>query len=123
MGLVPWTLSESEHADELASICGGLADPKRVRLLAALRGDEHSVGELAKIVDATQPAVSHHLGVLRSKGLVSVRRSGTKAYYRPVSPRIAEALDTLYGVLVGIDEPPASPQPRSGPPAPPPPRR
>ncbi|MFQ5968231.1 MAG: ArsR/SmtB family transcription factor [Acidimicrobiia bacterium] len=116
-----WTLAGSAHAEELAAICGGLADPKRVRLLAALREGEHSVGDLAELIGATQPSVSHHLGVLRSKRMVTVRRSGTRAYYEVPDPRITNALDSLYGLLTGEEAPPA-PRPRAGPPAPPPPR-
>ena len=116
-----WTLAASEDAEELAAICRGLGDPKRVKLLAALREGEHSVGELADLVGATQPSVSHHLGVLRSRGLVTVERSGTRSFYHAADPRITSALDTLYAMMTGEDGPTAL-GPRSRPPAPPPPR-
>jgi len=85
----------------LADLCKGLADPKRLRLLAALREGERSVGELAELLGLTQPSVSHHLGVLRSKGIVAVRRSGTKTFYRPSDIRIIEALDRICGWMIG----------------------
>ncbi len=116
-----WSLTRAAQSEELAAVCDGLADPKRVLLLAALRDGERSVGELAELIGAAQPSVSHHLGVLRSKGLVTVRRAGTRAFYRPSDARVIDALDILHSLATGE----AARKPgavRSGPPAPPPPR-
>jgi SAM-dependent methyltransferase len=59
-----------------------LADEKRLELLAALQGDELSVGELAEVVQAAQPGVSRHLQALGKAGLVVARRQGTATFYR-----------------------------------------
>lgn len=59
-----------------------LGDATRVELLAALQGDELSVGELAEVVEAAQPGVSRHLQALSKAGLVVARRQGTTTYYR-----------------------------------------
>lgn len=55
-----------------------LADGNRRTILAAVRQRPLAVGELAQRVDITQQAVSHHLRVLRTAGLVSERREGTR---------------------------------------------
>ncbi|HVB09261.1 MAG TPA: metalloregulator ArsR/SmtB family transcription factor [Bacillota bacterium] len=60
-----------------------VAEPNRRVLLDALAGGERTAGELAAALpDLTQPAVSHHLRVLREAGLVAVRADGQRRVYR-----------------------------------------
>lgn len=54
-----------------------LADPTRRRILGLLRGGRRTVGELAGHFRTSRPAISKHLRVLRSAGLVVARRDGT----------------------------------------------
>lgn len=58
-----------------------LADPTRRHILASLRRDPRSVGELAVGLPLTQPGVSQHLRVLRDAGLVTVEARGTRRLY------------------------------------------
>ncbi len=39
------------------------------------------VGAITEKTNLSRPAVSHHLGILKSAGLIKVRREGTKNYY------------------------------------------
>jgi ArsR family transcriptional regulator len=82
-----------------ARICQVLADPKRLRLIDALRDGERSVGELAEALGITYPNVSQHLNVMREAGLVIARRAGTSAHYRLAYPQIAQACDIVRDVL------------------------
>ena len=82
-----------------ARICQVLADPKRLRLIDALRDAERSVGELAESLGATYPNVSQHLNVMRDAGLVVSRRDGTTIYYRLAYPQITQACDIVRDVL------------------------
>lgn len=59
-----------------------LGEPNRRRLLELLRGGEMTVTELAAHFTVTRPAISQHLGVLASAGLVEVRRDGRFRRYR-----------------------------------------
>jgi DNA-binding transcriptional ArsR family regulator len=68
-------------ADE-ARVLAALADPTRRRVLEGLRAGPRSVGEIARDLPVTQPAVSQHLRVLREAGLVTERRQGTRRLYR-----------------------------------------
>jgi DNA-binding transcriptional ArsR family regulator len=61
-----------------------LADPNRRSLYERLRGRELPVGELARALRITQPAVSQHLRVLRRARLVMERREGTRHYFRAI---------------------------------------
>ena len=78
-----------------ASVCKGLADPKRLLIINALRDGEMSVGELCSTLDLKQANVSQHLAILRDKGLVESRRDGQRVYYSLTSPKITEAMDLL----------------------------
>ena len=69
-----------DHA--LPDLFKSLADPTRLRLLAVLRGEELSVGELAEVLAMAQSGISRHLSVLRTAGLVDDRRDGTSSLYR-----------------------------------------
>jgi DNA-binding transcriptional ArsR family regulator len=54
-----------------------IADPTRREILSLLRGGRHSVGEIARNFRTSRPAISKHLRLLRSAGLVVARRKGT----------------------------------------------
>ena len=54
-----------------------LADPTRRRILGLLRARQHTVGEIARNFSLSRPAISKHLRLLRSAGLVVSRRQGT----------------------------------------------
>ena len=65
------------EAQPLADLLQALADPTRLRILALLRRMELSVGELAIILDQSQPRVSRHVRILADAGIVERRREGS----------------------------------------------
>ncbi len=46
-----------------------------------------------------QPTASHHLKILRERGLVVTEREGTAVYYSLADRRVVEALDLLRAML------------------------
>lgn len=68
------------QVDELSRTFAALADPTRRALLERLAQGSAAVGELAEPFEMTFAAVSKHLRVLESAGLVS---RGRDAQYRP----------------------------------------
>lgn len=58
-----------------------LGDPTRRTVFERLREGPRSVGELARGLPVSRPAVSQHLRVLKEAGLVRERREGTRNYY------------------------------------------
>lgn len=66
-----------------------IADPTRRALLDLLRQGERSAGELAENFEMSWPAVSQHLGVLKSARLVRERRQGRKRLYSMDAARLA----------------------------------
>jgi len=82
-----------------ASFCKGLADPKRLQIINALRDGPLSVSEICSRLGLHQTNASQHLAVLRQRGLARSRREGRRIYYELTSPKIAEALDLLLEVM------------------------
>lgn len=79
--------------DRLSTTFSALADPNRRAILARLASGEASVGELAKPMKMTMPAVTKHLKVLQRAGLIRQER---RAQFRPcylVAQPLKEASD------------------------------
>ena len=83
-----------------ASVCKGLADPKRLLIINALRDGERTVSGLVEELDIPQANVSQHLAVLRDRGLVRARKDGQWTHYSLTSTKIVEAMDLLREVMV-----------------------
>jgi DNA-binding transcriptional ArsR family regulator len=58
-----------------------LGDPTRRAIFERLADRPRSVGELARELPVSRPAVSQHLKVLKDAGLVVDRRAGTRRIY------------------------------------------
>jgi hypothetical protein len=59
-----------------------LGDESRLKIAGLLAHREYSVEELAASLALKPPTISHHLGILRRIGLVTVRPEGTTHWYR-----------------------------------------
>jgi DNA-binding transcriptional ArsR family regulator len=66
-----------QSADPLSATLSALADPTRRALLARLSEGEATVNELAEPFEITLQAVSRHLKVLETAGLISRTRRAT----------------------------------------------
>ncbi len=73
------------------SSLGALADPTRRSVVELLADGPLPVGEIARRLPVSRPAVSQHLRVLRSAALVTDRAEGTRRVYS-VDPRGLAAL-------------------------------
>lgn len=61
----------------LADLFHSVSDPTRLRILALLDRMELSVGELAHMLDQSQPRVSRHVRILAEAGIVDRRKEGS----------------------------------------------
>jgi len=59
-----------------------LGDPTRRAIFERLAGPGRAVGELARGLPVSRPAVSQHLRVLKEAGLVIDRRAGSRRIYQ-----------------------------------------
>lgn len=67
--------------ETLLAFFKALADESRLRIVGLLAEREYSVQALAQALALKEPTVSHHLAVLRSTGLVTVRAEGTTRWH------------------------------------------
>src|SRR3954469_2569543 len=84
-----------------------LADPLRLRMLAAVAQGELSVGEMQQVVLSVQSAVSRNFAILRDAGFIQDRKEGTSVYFsvRPQMPAPAQELfKSLQSRLAEIPE-------------------
>jgi DNA-binding transcriptional ArsR family regulator len=76
-----------------------LGDPTRRAIFERLRRGPTAVGELARELPVSRPAVSQHLRALKEAGLVVDRREGTRRLYE-VDPdglgRLRDWLDAFW---------------------------
>lgn len=73
-----------------------LAHEGRLMILCHLGGGEKSVGELERLLDMRQAAVSQMLARLRDEGLVSTRRDGKTIYYALADDKTKRVIGLLY---------------------------
>ncbi len=83
-------------------VCEGLGDPKRVLILYFLDDSPHSVTEVTEALGIPQPTTSHHLKVLRDRGLIVAKKEGTTTFYSLADHRIIEALDLMRQMLADM---------------------
>jgi DNA-binding transcriptional ArsR family regulator len=86
-----------ETAERVAQTMQVLATASRVRLLAQLRHEPLTVGELARGVEMEQSAVSQQLRILRNLGLVVGQRQGRHIQYALHDNHIAVLLKEAIG--------------------------
>ena len=75
-------------ATRAAELFKALSDPTRVRIVGLLAHAELCVGDLCLVLGMSQPAVSHHLGLLRSLRIVAARKEGKHVFYTLVDEHI-----------------------------------
>jgi ArsR family transcriptional regulator len=76
----------------LATILKSLGDPNRLRILwylSAYAEEELCVNALSRALCISQPAVSQHLKVLKSLGLLEPQKRGFHVYYKIDAERLA----------------------------------
>jgi DNA-binding transcriptional ArsR family regulator len=76
-----YTMKELEEFQWCAERLKALADPERLRIVAALLAGPKHVGVLAEELKDTVVKVSHHLGVLRHAGIVLADKQGRFVEY------------------------------------------
>ena len=88
-------------AETLAGRLRLAAHPLRLRILAQLvRRPGRCVCDLAAELGVGQPAVSHHLGLLRTAGLVLPHREGPRVEYE-IERRAVDILLRTLGTVLG----------------------
>jgi ArsR family transcriptional regulator, virulence genes transcriptional regulator len=98
-GVAEINLGELERrALRAAGLLKAMANPVRLLVLCQLAEGEKSVGELERVVDVSQSALSQHLALLRHRGLVRGRREGQTILYSLSGKEAPALLAALYEV-------------------------
>ena len=85
---------------DLVKVFKLLSDETRLRILLYLtRRNELHVRALCDILGQSQPAVSHHLALLRVAELIESRREGKHNFYRILPQRFEQLLDTVFSAV------------------------
>ncbi|ABS68133.1 ArsR/SmtB family transcription factor [Hephaestia caeni] len=87
-----------QAVEQATDLLKALASRNRLLLLCYLLEGERSVGELARLIQARETAVSQQLALLRKDGLVRTRREGQTVYYTLASTEAAKVIETLHGI-------------------------
>lgn len=89
-------LAEAD-ATELADVLKALADPVRLRILSLVGSatdGELCACDLPRLLDRSQPTVSHHLSILVGAGLLAREQRGKWAWFR-LRPARLDAVGTI----------------------------
>lgn len=79
-----------------------LADETRLKILIfLLEKGELNVRALCDLLQLSQPAVSHHLALLRVDGLIDCRRDGKHNFYRILPDRFSELMRMVFSAVPG----------------------
>ncbi|MDQ4107964.1 MAG: metalloregulator ArsR/SmtB family transcription factor [Actinomycetota bacterium] len=78
-----------------------IAEPRRRRILRLVWDAERSAGDIASHFDVSRPAISQHLTVLRTAGLVTEQRDGARRLYRANRHALAELHASLQAFWSG----------------------
>jgi DNA-binding transcriptional ArsR family regulator len=74
-----------------------VSDPTRLQVILILSEGEQHVGALCSQLSQSQPAVSHHLALLRHGGIIAPRRQGKNNFYS-----LTDTGTDLAGVVKGL---------------------
>ena len=94
------SLGNSDRFKKILEFCYALGNKERLKIIAALKDNDHCVCELEAILDKSQPSISHHLRILESAGLIESLKKGKFTHYDIVREQILLYIDFLKMELV-----------------------
>src|SRR5713226_3308890 len=71
-----------EQAQIILQFCKAMSDQSRLKIVGLLSSQEHSVMDLAALLNLKEPTVSHHLAVLKALDLVTLRAEANIHWYK-----------------------------------------
>ncbi|PQO47116.1 transcriptional regulator [Blastopirellula marina] len=101
----PFESLNEDVAKQLVQIFKLLADETRLKILSyLLQAGELNVRSLCDLLDQSQPAVSHHLALLKACGLIESRRDGKNNFYRVIPEQFGRFAEVLFRQVPGLEE-------------------
>lgn len=90
--MIDFTVEQLEGA---ARMLKAMAHPVRVQIIKMLEGKKLNVTEIYESLNLEQSVVSHHLGILRDKGIVVAKREGKNVFYSLKDEIITSVIECL----------------------------
>ena len=88
---------DAEKMEMASSMLKAMAHPMRIAILSHLEGGKKlTVTEIHELLGIEQSTTSHHLGILKDKGVLCSRREGKNTYYYMKYDMIGQILDCLH---------------------------
>jgi DNA-binding transcriptional ArsR family regulator len=85
-----------EELEKAASMLKAIAHPLRIAILNYLEGGKKlTVTELHELLQIEQSTTSHHLGILKDKGVLSSKREGKNTFYFMKHERLSSIVDCI----------------------------
>lgn len=73
---------KTEQLEAASSMLKAIAHPMRIAILSYLdKGQKLTVTEIHEKLKIEQSTTSHHLGIMKDKGVLSSKRDGKNTYY------------------------------------------
>lgn len=88
--------------DTVSEAMKQLGDPSRLKIFWLLCHTEECVADIAEIVEMSSPAVSHHLRLLKTAGLVTAKREGKEMLYRAADTRLVDTLHIMIETVADV---------------------
>lgn len=85
----------SDSLQRASRLLAAMANPHRLAVLRQLAAGERCVGDLLRVMNVGQSALSQHLARLRMDGLVRTRRQSARIYYSLAMPEVTAVLRGL----------------------------
>ncbi|MBN2522324.1 MAG: helix-turn-helix transcriptional regulator [Bacteroidales bacterium] len=86
----------AEQLEIAASMLKAIAHPTRIAILEFLENGRHStVTQIHKYLQIEQSTTSHHLGILKDKGVLSSKREGKNTYYYIRNESLSALVDCI----------------------------
>jgi len=92
MGKIKLDIDKLEMA---ASKLRAIAHPMRIAIIGLLNDNQLSVTEIYENLNIEQASASHHLNILKSKGVLSSRRNGKKIFYSLKNQTLTEIIECI----------------------------
>lgn len=86
-------------AERASALLKAMGNPTRLMVLCQIAHGEKSVSELEQAVGLSQSALSQHLAVLRTRGIVTTRRVGQTVRYSLTGAEAAAMMTALYDIF------------------------
>lgn len=85
-----------EHLERAANMLKAIAHPMRIAILSHLEdGKRMSVTEIHEKLKIEQSTTSHHLGILKDKGVLASKREGKNTYYFLREQNLSKILECI----------------------------